>query len=385
VKFAEVREFIEKFKGVSVHVTAELVGLCSNPEYGDAFEAVYQLAKNHSNVQMSAELVELCKENPSAFKNLQKFAKVNPNVKITPAIVTLFAREPGITGKIASMGAVNCTYESFAEQKGEGAEMVLNYGCAGYEHDVVCSAANALFAADDVTDDMAKKFLKHGNKLGLFFTDGLTRSEIPNMILPKNVCVIGNGKKDREKFYKEIGKTYIGNEDEFRRDYLRYLAGKFIQAYGENAKNAFYVYMQNFTGSGNSISCISLLTNRYTVPDFRREGVDLLEQWAPRPVTMVMDENFNATYDVVCDMSWTREIADSIEEKKVEKFYPEWYDENAVMVATVRTHIPAAHNPGVSDSYDQRGQKGKQETHMSFIASHPPVWRRSLRKRSPQK
>jgi hypothetical protein len=369
VKFAVARLFIKKFPNVNVLMTAELVDLSLDHKYKDAFAAVHQLAKVHHNVQMSAELVELYEKNPSAFENLQQFAKAHDDVKITPAVVTLFAREPGITEKIASIGTVDYAYESFAEQKGEETDVALNYENTSYRHETVRLAVGNLFAAGEVDDARIAGFLKHESALGSFIGDG-HRKEMPAMVLPNDVRVVSN--EDREKFYKEIGKLDGGNDNQFQIDYLKYLVGQFKKAYGSRARNAFYVYMQNFTGPGNSMVCIGTLANRCTIPDFTFTGVNLSVSQATRRLTMVMDENFNATYDVVYDMSLRKENAALVEEFKVRGEYPQWYDGNAVIVATARVHIPAAYNPDASDPYDQRGQKGKQETHTSVIASYPP-------------
>jgi hypothetical protein len=369
VKFGVARQLTKKFKKINVLMTEELVDLSLDHKYGDAFVAVHQFAEGCPNVRMSAELVKLCKENPDAFKNLQQFAKVNSNVKITPAVVTLFAKEPDITKKIASMGTVDYAYECFAEQRGEETNMILSYETPAHKHDVVRPAVDALFADGEVNDARIAEFMRYGDALGYFFKDGL-RCEIPAMVLPNDVRVVS--KKDRGSFYEAIGKKDSGGEYQFQKDYLEYLVGQFKKAYGKNAKNAFYVYMQNFTGSGNSMSCIALLANRCNVPDLDSIGVGSLTQCADRRITVTMDENFNATYDVVFDMSWRKEHADYIKQCRSNGTYPQWYDENAVMVTTVRAYIPAAHNSDASDPYDQRGQNGRQETHTSVIVSRPP-------------
>jgi hypothetical protein len=205
------------------------------------------------------------------------------------------------------------------------------------------------------------------------------------MHLPGGVRVVSNGVvsngNEWGEFLEAIGKKmtdYVGDDaavnQQIRAAYLKYIVGKFRDAYGDRAKDAFYVYMQNFTGSGNLTSAIALLplhcdANNPNIPSGGAFGGAL--EKASRHIAMTMDENFNATYDIVYDSSEsTVRLLDEEYIRENMGQLPPRYSGNSVMVTAIRSYIPAAYNPEAADPWDQRGQRGKQETHCSFIVSH---------------
>jgi hypothetical protein len=363
-----------------------------------------------------SEIKEISKlfEEKGAYEN---FAKAFPDRKMTPAEVTLIKQRPDLAAKVIQNGRMNDVSRQFFTQNDSGTigasenPLILALNCNLGDFDdkrrLFCNAINEnLFSEDDPTQDAAVDALL-AQDWHFFIKDGLNRLEIPNMTLPGEISVSGNGKCGHNPHIKgyfqeiygdpiverETGrkvKFYKGDRECVydKKEYLKYLLGKFKKAYGDKALQAFYVYMQNFTGSGNTSHGAAAfmvivgenLSNLYAVIN----GTNLHGE---RHVTMTMDENFNATYDIIFDImpETYKELLRNDERRKntsglegIDMNDPHLifnFDANEVVVVAIHSYIPAAHNTDGADlyeQYDQRPNRGKQETNMSIIVSSPP-------------
>ncbi|MDR1255311.1 MAG: hypothetical protein LBJ94_00045 [Puniceicoccales bacterium] len=300
-------------------------------------------------------------------RTLSKFAQKFPQRAITPADITLATRRPDLTERFISSGKIDLFHASFSE-KADHQGLALECSQSSYNHGMLCSLVNEELFSDinDVAMGAIEKL--QGEYNGHYFIkDGIGRCSIPNMHLPNGVEVIGNG-DGGDRYCQETG---AGEYD--GANYTRYLLGKFKEAYGEKALAAFYVYLQNFTGSGNLVSCIALAPLRFGRDNLVPFFGNLMNQ-AARSVTMRMDENFNATYDIVYDMS-TSECSDYINSHAAGFEMPPEYSKNSTIVAVASSTIPAAYDPNGANVYEQHKQykqhedNGRQETYLSFIAS----------------
>ncbi|MDR2720899.1 MAG: hypothetical protein LBB15_01245 [Puniceicoccales bacterium] len=312
----------------------------------------------------------------------KKFAKQCPNVEVTPAVVALIFDRPDIADKIIENG-INYSRQIFSNG-GNDSGLGVQHGYKSYSdrvHDSLRNAMDGLFSEDN--DAAVEEFLGSGGPFSsLYFKiDGIGRCEIPDMNLPNGVRVAGN-RNGGEEFLRETEASQYTEKN-----YLKYVTEKFKAAYGDGAKDAFYVYLQNFTASGNTVPfaagfrlhCPELLEEMWpsskNSESFSALFMNALINHADRHVEMAMDENFNATYNILYDMPRRAESRENFGSliaamKGVNVDPPPWYGGNAALVASVRSYIPAAHNPNASDPWDQRGQHDKQETYTAFILSN---------------
>jgi hypothetical protein len=171
--------------------------------------------------------------------------------------------------------------------------------------------------------------------------------------------------------------------------YIKYILNQFKKAYGDRALQAFYVYMQNFTGSGNTSHGLVALGSIIQVQENSSNftiASNGINSYGERYVTMTMDENFNVTYHVVADITPKRYKELLLDDERRNNNQLELIDikdpnllfdlnENGVAVVVIHSYIPAAYNPNGTnwyEQYDQRPNKGKQETNMSIIISNLP-------------
>ncbi|MDR1173679.1 MAG: hypothetical protein LBK24_02705, partial [Puniceicoccales bacterium] len=203
-----------------------------------------------------------------------------------------------------------------------------------------------------------------------FFKD-LHRGGVPHATLPNGVEILSNfGEKEdlvygreRSEYREMTGKPFD------KAEYLKYILDKFKEAYGntDEAAKAFKVFVQNFSGSGNTVGNIMdrLAKEETTCPGdyFQRLAVvnEMFRCCLQQP-TMRMDKNFNITLNINACLSG--EKVNEINQHLVEGG-DETINENIMIGATVSTYIPAV----ISDSMDQRGQHGKQTTTFGVIAS----------------
>jgi hypothetical protein len=369
-----------------IEITPQLINLCIATEQGILSEVVVFAVDHPGRVPIIPELIELRSKDPDAFNRLKQLAQIHPGIEITPAIVTLIKTKPELVDKIIKNGTIDFTWQSFTDKgycSGENCRgLLLEYECANsLDNGLIRSVVNELFSKDNTKVNAAVNCLLDQAgplKQHYFVLDGIYRSSIPDIHLPKGVHVISNRNGGEEYLAATKAQAKEAQAGEYdRTEYLKYLVGQFEQAYGDKAADAFYVYLQNFTGAPNLTTIES-----YSVPDIEGANRNLFGEsgtlnnvmgCGSRRVTMTMDESFNATYDITRDASYDvvhshgkiRNDPGALALKAIPS-----YNENTVMVMAVRSFIPAAHNPAATDPWDQRGQNGKQETHCSFIVSH---------------
>ncbi|MDR0679933.1 MAG: hypothetical protein LBF42_02765 [Puniceicoccales bacterium] len=334
----------------------------------------------------------------------KNFAVAFPDRKMTLADATLIGERPDLAAKVIQNGRMeNVSCQSFArDESGSIGDLehplILSLNCNLDNFAVrvaqFCSTMNeSLFSEDVPTQDAAVDILLT-QIWHYFIKDGINRREIPDMNLPRKVKVVGNmnGIPDIPDVLK---KTEDGDQN--KKMYIKYILNQFKKAYGDRALQAFYVYMQNFTGSGNTSHGLAAIQN---ITRVQENSSDLtiasngINSYGERYVTMTMDENFNVTYHVVEDIT-PKEYKELLlnDERRNNNNQLKLIDikdpnllfdlsENGVAVVVIHSYIPAAHNPdgaNLYDQYDQRPNKGKQETNMSIIVSNPPKWPASLK------
>jgi hypothetical protein len=323
---------------------------------------------SQSERSLDSEIVDACKNVMKKIEEAQlnaRFIHGTSDRQETPADAFLCERRPGMAVKIKQNGKIDLSQrKSFEGNDG----LPLAYSYSGYKHDKLCEAVTEdLFSTDSERQDGAVDKLLNNLSDRCFVQDGINRIDFPDMQLPNNVKVVSN--RDGGKRFREAGKEYD------RKEYTKYILNQFKAAYGESALPAFLVYMQNFTGTANSLTCYGSLLKPYMADDPDLASlVGNLVGGAERDVKVVMDEYFNATYEVVCDMA-TEKCREKVAESVRARAMP-GYDENSyIAVTAITSYIPAAHNPdggSVYEKYDQRGQRGRQKTHMTFLASFGP-------------
>jgi inhibitor of KinA sporulation pathway (predicted exonuclease) len=363
-KADKLEVFADVFK--KEEATLRMLQLCI--DHGGEFLKAQDFVTEHSNVKLTSQLVQLCvddaRDGTNKLERLKQFAEKYPNIEVTPAIISTVSIRPDLADTLVANG-VDFSYETSSNGT-DRYGFTQSYGDSGYTgfvHEEVRNCVNEWFTKD--SSEAAKALLGMGKTF--FFVDGINRGGIPDICLPNGVRIVGNTfDVEFVRFFKELGIERGSTTEDSRAIYLEYIIDQFKEAYGDKARDAFYVYLQNYTGSGNLFTGAPFVPMKanYSSNDF---GPSVSN--ASRDVAMTMDEDFNATYDIVYDMS------DSITKLLSQNRYslPPWYNENTTMVVSAHGYIPAVRNLG-SDPLDQRGQRSKQETNVSFIVSHgtPP-------------
>ncbi|MDR1233146.1 MAG: hypothetical protein LBJ75_02720 [Puniceicoccales bacterium] len=196
----------------------------------------------------------------------------------------------------------------------------------------------------------------------LFFKDGVKRNDMPHISLPNGVEISSNFGNVNSEYCKNTGGTFDQAE------YLKYILGQFKEAYGDTgeAAKAFKVFVQNFTGTGNTFAIRNQImgqkmaeTNNLNKALFYDGLVSHSVESHRSQSTIRMDEGFNMEVNITACMSDKGSI------QQLNKKTNSSFNEDTIFGITISTHIPAV----ISDSMDQRGQEGKQTTNFGIIES----------------
>ncbi|MDR3274267.1 MAG: hypothetical protein LBS87_02985 [Puniceicoccales bacterium] len=367
-----LRKYLDKMDGIS---DASFQNICQSDQGTvESFTGAVKDFLVQNGRSLDQATVDACKKVMKKIEEAEEvqlnaqFIAGTPDGQKAPADAVLSKRRPDMADKIKRNGKIDLSQrKSFENADG----LPPAYLDSGYDHDKLCEVVTeALFSDNQTEQDEAVDKLLNNLPAHCFVKDGIGRCEVPDMQLPNGIQVISN-RGGGKRFREETG----GNEKKYDgKEYTKYILNQFREAYGDKALPAFLVYMQNFTGSGNSLTCFGLIPRSYMAddPNLCTFVINLVSA-AGRDVKMEMDGNFNATYEMVFDMT-TESCREAVAEL-VSTSVPPGYDENSSIVAAVKSSIPAAHNPdgkSVYEKYDQRGQRGKQKTHMTFLASFGP-------------
>jgi hypothetical protein len=363
-----LRKYLDKMDGIS---DASFQNICqSDPQIVKSFTRAVEDFISQNQGSPNQGIVDACKKvmkRIEAAEEVQlnaQFIAGTPDRRKAPADVVLSKRRPDMADKIKRNGKIDRSQRKLFEND-DG--LTPAYLIGRYNHNKLCEAVTEdLFSTDQERQDGAVDKLLNDLPAHCFVNDGIDRCAVPDMQLPNNVQVISN--KDEGRGYCEA--TGGGEKKYDRKEYTKYILNQFREAYGESALPAFLVYMQNFTGTGNSVTCFGLLQTSF-IDCGLNQFIGQLTYGAGRDVKVKMDENFNATYEMVFDMT-TESCREAVAELVSTSVPPGYNKNSSIVVAVIKSYIPAAHNPNggdVYERYDQRRQNGRQETHMTFLAS----------------
>ncbi|MDR2603086.1 MAG: hypothetical protein LBC11_00795 [Puniceicoccales bacterium] len=250
--------------------------------------------------------------------------------------------------------------------------LLVAYDDSRYNPKILDIIIPELFEGNE-QDDQIESFLKSpAVKNNIFFVDGIQRCDMPHISLPNGVEILSNFGDANSEYCKKMGKPYN------QAKYLKHMLDQFKKAYGsmDEAIKAFKVFMQNFTGSGNTLVGLieKLISDKAVLPELEAglSELDLIRKaffmntvftYNRSQSMMRMDESFNINFNVTACTSGEsiKSINSSHAMKESEFLFPE----DTIFGITVSSHIPAVRN----DTMDQRGQQGQQTTTFGVIDS----------------
>jgi hypothetical protein len=200
----------------------------------------------------------------------------------------------------------------------------------------------------------------------LFCKDGIQRNDMPHISLPNGVEILSNFRGANSEYCKSTGKPFD------RAEYLRYMLDRFKEAYGDTdtAVKAFKVFVQNFTGTGNTFGMLTKipLQKEAETKDYKEAMsygalVSSAVQDCRSQSTMRMDKGFNIDLNITACISGEKIKQFNENNKRSSEIIP--FSEDTIFGITISSHIPAVRN----DAMDQRGQNGQQTTNFEILES----------------
>jgi hypothetical protein len=324
--------------------------------------ALHSLAQKLSTDKITPELIRFCKNFPGLAQKL-------PAEQITPDLIAFCKNFPEQAQALAERQDLHrMSFRGTSCNDG----LVLMYDDKGYKPEILNLINPELFGGDG-QDDQIKSFLENpAVKSNLFWVDGLNRWDVPHITLPNGVEILSNKWCDSSEYCKSTGEPY----DQAK--YLKHMLDKFKDAYKspDEAVRAFKVFVQNFTGVGNTLA--------NTVDSIIREKTDgdilslmamvhsllvntTFNKYRSQP-TMRMDECFNINLNVTACMSDKESIQELNKTRNTilkATGDSSSFREDTIFGIAVSSYIPAVE----SDTMDQRGQEGRQTTTFGIIES----------------
>ncbi|MDR2432554.1 MAG: hypothetical protein LBD34_02260 [Puniceicoccales bacterium] len=290
---------------------------------------------------------------------LHSLAQKLPTDQITPDLIAFCNDFPEQAQALA--GRQNLKRTSFRGINCNDG-LLLMYGDKCYNPAILDLINPELFEGDD-QDTRIKSFLANQTVTSNYFCkDGIDRYDFPHIILPNGVEILSIFGRNNSEYCKSTGKPFSRDE------YLKYILGQFKEAYGstDEAVKAFRVFVQNFTGSGNTLGGIVIklvngdgAASRKVDQENRFKLMcEILNNHRSQP-TMRMDKGFNI------DLNITACIPDKESIQKFNEINSFSFDKNTISGIAISSHIPAV----INETMDQRGQQGKQTTTLGTIES----------------
>jgi hypothetical protein len=243
--------------------------------------------------------------------------------------------------------------------------ILLAYNDRNYEPGILDLIDQGLFEGDG-RDGRIKNFLASSPvQHNFFYVDGIKRGNMPHITLPNGVEILSNSGDINSEYCKKMGKPFD------QAQYLKYMLDQFKEAYKptDEAIKAFKVFVQNFTGSGNTFGniCTKLVPDetvlRGIVPTIKWPLLGRMFKRHRSQSTMRMDECFNITLNITACISGRESIQQLNAQCEITHTPP--FREDAIFGITISSHIPAE----INDTMDQRGQRGQQTTTFEIIGS----------------
>ncbi|MDR1457461.1 MAG: hypothetical protein LBI47_01245 [Puniceicoccales bacterium] len=310
-----------------------------------------KLPVDQIEAQITPELITFCNDFP-------RLAQKLPAERITPELITFCNDCPEQARTLAER-------QDFHQKSFRGTNddegMLLVCNDSGYKPGILGLIDQGLFEGDR-RDTRIESFLKdQAVTNNLFCKDGIQRYEMPHITLPNGVEILSNiGRSD-----SEYCKSTSGSYDQAA--YLKYMLDQFKTAYGstDEAIKAFKVFVQNFTGTGNT--WVGVLT-RPPADEAVFPGIDIQKKasliggtLAKNRIrsTMRMDADFNITFNATVCVSNEEGI------QRINKTTKSSFPKDTICGITISSYIPAV----INDTMDQCGQEGRQTTTFEIIGS----------------
>jgi hypothetical protein len=193
---------------------------------------------------------------------VQKIHAENPETTLVP-LDTFISQCPEYAQRLASKENISYMAQTATDDTNG---MILACAGSGFNNGILDLIDEGLFEGAQNRAQNIGNFLKNAAVTSnLFYTDGINRHEIPHIILPNGVEILTNyipetnsvdAKFCESNFCKTTDAN--GNKKYDHVEYLSYMLDRFEEAYGrEDAIRAFKVFVQNFTGSGNTLGVLA--------------------------------------------------------------------------------------------------------------------------------
>ncbi|MDR2603085.1 MAG: hypothetical protein LBC11_00790 [Puniceicoccales bacterium] len=299
-------------------------------EFSQPAFALHSLAQKLSTEQMTPDLIAFCKDFPDQAQALSKRQDL---------------RQISFKGTDCDDG------------------LILMYNDQNYKSEILNLITPELFEGEETIRDAKIKSFTANSAVGdnFFYKDGVNRGNIPHISLPNGVEILSNFGYANSEYCKKMGKPYD------RAEYLKYMLDQFKKAYEstDEAIRAFKVFVQNFTGTKNTLGPILGRISRlkeidghpvkqgwFAISNFVLENCQLQSR-------MRMDEGFNIGVNITF-CAFEKQSIESFNAKTKSSF-----PKDTIFVVTISSHIPAM----INETMDQRGQQGKQTTTFEILES----------------
>jgi hypothetical protein len=291
---------------------------------------------------------------------VQKF----PDNGITPNLIVLCKNFPEEALALAKGQDFQMTQFTATNDKDGG--LLLMYNARSYKPEILDLITPNLFEEGPDRDAAIGKLLASKEfQSNLVCGDGIQRQDIPHITLPNGVKILSNRGESNSEYCEEMGKPY----DQAK--YLKYMLDKFKAAYGttDEAIKAFKVFVQNFTGSGNTLEAIAtkIYNNMPENSQLMMRAMNLLGAFRGQENYVhatQMDKDFGIRLNIIVCASKEGEI-ETLNQRTISG--PR-LSKGDMFAITISSYIPAARNA----TMDQRGQRGAQTTHFTMMHSFQP-------------